>query len=232
MATSTTPASAPPSSPACWRRRATAWPSWPSRTGTRRRLSAPWASPGTACSSAAAIWTPWWPTTRWPSAAAHGICTAPAARWDTVPTAPPSSIPTGRGRRSPTHPSSSADWRRRCGASPTTTTGRIRCAGASCSTPPPTCWSTAWARAPRRRSPAVLPKKHRCRRSPTYPARPISPPTTAAAASASIRRPAPPTRRSAPTRRPMPVPRRSNTTSTTPSGAAPCSSPARGGCWW
>ena len=229
-ATSTTPASAPPSSPACWRRRATAWPFWPSRTGTRRRRSAPWASPGTACSSAAAIWIPWWPTTRWPSAAAHGICTVPAARWDTALTDPPSSIPTGRGRRSLIHPSSSADWRRPCAASPTTTTGTTGCAAASSSTRPPTCWSTAWGRAPRRRSPAALRKRPRCRISPMCPAPLTSPPTTAVAA--SIRRPAPPTRRSAPTRRPTPAPRRSNTTSMTPSGAAPCSSPARAACWW
>ena len=230
MATLTTPASAPPSSPACWRRRAIAWPFWLSRTGTRRRRSAPWASPGTAYSSAAAIWTPWWRTTRWPSAAAHGICTVPVARWVIALTGPPSSTPIGRGRRFPIRPSSSAGWRRLCAASPTMTTGRIRCAAVSCSMPPPTCWFTAWARAPRRRSPGALPKRRRCRRSPTWPARPISPPTKAAAA--FIRRSAPPMRRSAPTRRPTPAPRRSNTTSMTPSGAVPCSSPARDGCWW
>ena len=135
MATLTTPASAPPSSPACWRRRAIAWPFWLSRTGTRRRRSAPWASPGTAYSSAAAIWTPWWRTTRWPSAAAHGICTVPAARWVIALTGPPSSTPIGRGRRFPIRPSSSAGWRRLCAASPTMTTGRIRCAAVSCSMP-------------------------------------------------------------------------------------------------
>lgn len=75
-----------------------------------------------------------------------------------------------------------------------------------------------------------LAKRRRCRRSPTWPARPISLPTKAAAA--FIRRSAPPMRRSAPTRRPTPAPRRSNTTSMTPSGAVPCSSPARDGCWW
>ena len=46
---------------------------------------------------------------------------------------------------------------------------------ASCSTHPPTCWCTAWARAPRWRSPGVWRGKRRRRISPTCPARPISP---------------------------------------------------------
>ena len=52
------------------------------------------------------------------------------------------------------------------------------------------------------------------------------------AAAASTRLPVPPMRRSAPIKRPTPGPPRSNMTSTIPSAAPPCSSPARADCWW
>ena len=61
--------------------RAIGWPFWPSRTGTTLRLSGPWADPATGYSSAGAIWTPWWPTTPWPSGGGTEICTPPAEKW-------------------------------------------------------------------------------------------------------------------------------------------------------
>lgn len=51
--------------------------------------------------------------------------------------------------------SSSARSRRACAASHTTTTGTIPSAAPSSSTPRPTCWSTAWARQRRSRSPTA-----------------------------------------------------------------------------
>lgn len=50
----------------------------------------------------------------------------PAGRRAAAPTAPQPSTATGSAPSSPTRRSSSAGWRRRCAASPTTTTGRTR----------------------------------------------------------------------------------------------------------
>ena len=109
---------------------------------------------GWSCSSARAISTPWSRTTRRPSAAAARIFTPPASAPAAAPTAPPSSTATARARPSaPMCRSFSARSRRACAALRTMTTGTIPCAAPSSLTPRPTCWSTAWARPQRSRSP-------------------------------------------------------------------------------
>ena len=91
-----------------------------------------------------------------------------------------------------------------CGASPTTTTGRTRCAGPSSLTPRRTSSPTAWGKRPRWRSSPVWPPAPRWRRSPTCGA-PAWPCGTRGCAPIRSSR-CPPLRRCPPPGRPTPGP--------------------------
>ena len=162
MPTSTTPASAARLSPGFWRQRAIGWQCLPSRIGTTTQPLPKWESPGLACSSEGETWTVWWPTTPWRSGGGTRISTPRGVRWGIAPTGLPLCMPTGPGRPSEAaHPLSSAGWRRRCGALPTTTIGTIRCAGPFSLMHRRTCWCTAWGRRPREKSPGGFPERRR-----------------------------------------------------------------------
>ena len=68
-------------------------------------------------------------------------------------------MPSGAARPFPTRRSFSAASRRRCAASPITTTGPTRCAARSCSTPRPTCCSTAMPSEPWSKSRIASPRR-------------------------------------------------------------------------
>ena len=146
--TSITPPSGWPSSPACWKKPVTAWPCCHSRTGIPARTFSALAARASAFSSPPGSSIRWSTTTPWRKSPATATYIPPAARRACARTAPPSSTPTASVRRTAMCRSCSAAWRRRCAASPTTTTGTTACAIPASWTRARTCCCSAWAKGP------------------------------------------------------------------------------------
>ena len=98
----TTPALALPSSAACWKPRATRWACWRSPAIPTARTSSGSASPSTAFSSAAAMWTAWSATIPWQKFPAPRTNTPPAVRPVPARTAAPPCTPSLPSRLTPT----------------------------------------------------------------------------------------------------------------------------------
>ena len=153
---STTPPSASPSCPGCWRPAAGGCASCRSREA--RRISPASGGPPWASSSAGATSTPWWPTTPPPRRNAATTPIPPAARRGRGPTGRSSST---AGRPIPTAPLSSAGWRPLCAGSPITTIGTTGCGPPSCWTAGRICSPSAWGRGRPWKSPAASPRGSR-----------------------------------------------------------------------
>ena len=162
----TTPALAPPSSAVCWKPRAIRSACWPSPATPTARTSSGLASRSTAFSSAAATWTAWSATTRWPKFRVPKTNTPPAARAVPARTAAPPCTRSLPRKPTLTCPSFWAVWKQAFAALPTTTTGWTPCCPALRRAPVRTSSASAWVSTRPWRSPAALPQVSRWSTSP------------------------------------------------------------------
>ncbi len=165
----TTPASALPSSAACWKPRATRWACWPSPATPTARTSSGSANPSTASSLAAATWTAWSATIPWPRSPRRGRIFS--RRQGRCPPGPQRHRvhQTGQGGL-PGPAGHHGGLEASCGALPTTITGWTPCCPASPRAPVRTSSALAWANTRPWRSPAVWPPENRWSRSPMWTA--------------------------------------------------------------
>ena len=110
--------------PPAWKPRATGWAFWPSPGTPTARTSSGSANPNTVSSSAAAMWTAWSATTRWPRSPGPRMSTPPAARPGGRPDPQRHRLhPAGQGGLPRPAGDPGEAWRPPCGGSPITTTG-------------------------------------------------------------------------------------------------------------